>query len=282
MKELQKNLAVVNESRRFRHVQNVKSKLKWYFQLSDKALALQKYVEWNLRVIDAFTWQRTSDMLHSLLSSFLEDVSKSLEEKLNVQLPALQTSLLNALSKRDVLLQVQLEKLFESYLDSQRIQFSPSPATIIAAESVYNPAMLKGNVSHVKLKFPLATKPDLPHISGVFQAAEEIVQAIQSRWSLKSPDILWFQNCSRLMDEHSVSWDLIDFAKDAREVAALGYFCQRVDPEGVPFDKAEKFRDLFYSLIRQLCTSIAEDLIPSLDLNGSAFRLSTAVWSRQV
>jgi hypothetical protein len=55
MKELQKNLAVVNESRRFRHVQNVKSKLKWYFQLSDKALALQKYVEWNLRVIDAFT-----------------------------------------------------------------------------------------------------------------------------------------------------------------------------------------------------------------------------------
>ncbi|PMD52970.1 uncharacterized protein K444DRAFT_635891 [Hyaloscypha bicolor E] len=171
-------------------------------------------------------------MLHSLLSSFLEDVSKSLEEKLNVQLPALQTSLLDALLKRDVLLQVQLEKLLESYLDSQRIQFSPSPATIIAAESVYTPAMLKGNVSHIKLKFPLATKPDPPHISGVFQAAEEI---------------------------------------DAREVAALGYFCQRVDPEGVPFDKAEKFRDLFYSLIRQLCTSIAEDLIPSLDLNGSRF-----------
>jgi len=30
VKELQKNLGIVNESR-FRYVQNVKSKLKWYF-----------------------------------------------------------------------------------------------------------------------------------------------------------------------------------------------------------------------------------------------------------
>jgi hypothetical protein len=129
-------------------------------------------------------------------------VGKSLEEKLNVQLPALQASLLGDLSKRDVLLQVQLEKLLESYLGSQRIQFSPSPATAIAAESVYTPAMLK---------FPLATKPNPPHISGVFQAAKEIVQAIQSWWSLKSSDILWVQNCSRLVDEHSVARDLVDF-----------------------------------------------------------------------
>jgi hypothetical protein len=112
---------------------------------------------------------------------------------------------LDDLSKRGVLLQVQLEKLLESYLGSQRIQFSPSPATAKAAESFYTPAMLKNNVSHVKLKFPLATKPDPPHISGIFQAAGEIVQAIQSWWSSKSSDILWFQNCSRLMDEHSVS-----------------------------------------------------------------------------
>jgi hypothetical protein len=150
-------------------------------------------------------------MLHSLLSSFRWGGGKSLEEKLNVQLPALQASLLDDLSKRDVLLQVQLEKLLESYLGSQRIQFSPSPATAIAAESVYTLAMLKDNVSHVKLKFSLATQPDPPHISGIFQAAEEIVEAIQSWWSLKRSDILWVQNCSRLVDEHSVARDLVDF-----------------------------------------------------------------------
>jgi hypothetical protein len=198
----------------------MKSKLKWYSHVSDKALALQKYVEWHLRVIDALMpWLTVYVRIQRIgldltahqryaslpLSSFRGVMGKSLEEKLNVQLPALQTSLLNALSKRDVLLQVQLEKLLESYLDSQKIQFSPSPAMTIAAESVYNPAMSKGNVSHVMSKFPLATKPDPPHISGIFQAAGEIVQAIQSWWSSKSSDILWFQNCSRLMDEHSVS-----------------------------------------------------------------------------
>jgi hypothetical protein len=51
-------------------------------------------------------------------------------------------------------------------------------------------------VSHVKLKFPLATKPDHPHISGVFQAAEEIVQAILSWWSLKSSDTFGFKTAA--------------------------------------------------------------------------------------
>jgi hypothetical protein len=73
------------------------------------------------------------------------------------------------------------------------------------------PAMLKDKVPHVKLKLPLATKPDPPHISGVFHSAEEIIQAIQSWWSLKSSDILWVQNCNRLVDEHSVARDLVDF-----------------------------------------------------------------------
>jgi len=44
-----------------------------------------------------------------------------MEEKLNAQVPALQASLLDDISKRDVLLQVRLEKLLENYFGSQRI-----------------------------------------------------------------------------------------------------------------------------------------------------------------
>lgn len=58
VKELQKDLGVVNESR-FKHVQNVKSKLKWHFLVSDKALALQKDVERHLKVIDTLMQRLT-------------------------------------------------------------------------------------------------------------------------------------------------------------------------------------------------------------------------------
>ncbi len=131
--------------------------------------------------------------------------------------------------------------------------------------------MLKDNVSQIKLKLSPSTEGDPSHIPGTFQAPEEIVHAIQSWWGSKGSDMLWIQNCHREIDEPSVARELVTFAKEAQDVMVLSYFCQRVDPEGLPFDKAEQFLDLLYSLIRQFCTSITEDLFTSLDLSSSRF-----------
>lgn len=51
VKALQKSLGVV-KTRHFRTFRAVKSKLKWHFSTSEKALNLQKVVERHLRIID--------------------------------------------------------------------------------------------------------------------------------------------------------------------------------------------------------------------------------------
>jgi hypothetical protein len=51
IKGLQKSLGVEKEGR-FRHFQNIPSKLKWHFSTVKKALALQREVDLHLRIID--------------------------------------------------------------------------------------------------------------------------------------------------------------------------------------------------------------------------------------
>jgi hypothetical protein len=58
VKALQKSLGVVNTGH-FRTFRDVKSKLKWHFSTSEKALNLQKVVERHLRIIDNLMHQLT-------------------------------------------------------------------------------------------------------------------------------------------------------------------------------------------------------------------------------
>jgi hypothetical protein len=58
VKDLEKSLGVVKEGR-FRHLQNIPSKLKWHFSTSKKALTLQKEVDMHLRIIDTLMQRLT-------------------------------------------------------------------------------------------------------------------------------------------------------------------------------------------------------------------------------
>jgi hypothetical protein len=72
-------------------------------------------------------------MLHTLQTSLQGDVGKTLEDRLNIHLPALQATLLAELDRREIASkaswQIQLENLLESYLGSQQVNFQRSPET---------------------------------------------------------------------------------------------------------------------------------------------------------
>jgi hypothetical protein len=63
-------------------------------------------------------------MLHTLQTNLQGDVGKTLEDRLNIHLPALQATLLAELDRREIASkaswQTQLENLLESYLGSQQ------------------------------------------------------------------------------------------------------------------------------------------------------------------
>lgn len=58
VRALQNNLGVAKEGQ-FRHLQNIRSKLKWHFSTSEKALALQKVVDMHLKIISTLLQRLT-------------------------------------------------------------------------------------------------------------------------------------------------------------------------------------------------------------------------------
>lgn len=260
VKSLQKSLSVVKEGK-FRHLQNIPSKLKWHFSTSKKALALQKEVEMHLTIIDTLMQRLTVDMLHTLETTPKADVGKSLEDKLNIHLPAFQNKLVAELSERNISnqtdwkeeLKSMLEDLLERYLGPQTVILGLSSATTGEREFRKN----------------LVDFPDSPRILGNLEARFqsdllrhcsypivgitddlEVTYKLQTWWTTPNSGCIWIQT-SRDHDQKSLASDMIAMSY-AAEVSFVAYFCQRITSDGIILTQMEHFIDLVYSLIYQL------------------------------
>jgi hypothetical protein len=298
VKDMQKSLGVPQEGH-FRHLRNIPSKLKWHFFTSKKALSLQKGVENHLKVIEmlmsrltvygiplsCFAMQESHqltrcnrDIVHTLPADIKGGIQESFEEKLNVHFPAFQATLLAELARRDYTMQAawkdELMNLLETFLGSQRINLSSSPApgalAPVSASPAITPTMLKANAAYLESRYQLDLLKNCEYPIMGITADSEVTSHLESWWTAAGSEFLWVQTSPLAMGERPLASDMVALSRAASLLPAV-YFCQRSNRDGAAPRQMDIFIDLVYSLIYQLCISITEEVSCQLDLSASRF-----------
>jgi hypothetical protein len=200
-------------------------------------------------------------MLHTLETTPKTDAGKSLEDKLNIHLPAFQNTLVAELSQQNISnqanwkeeLKTMLEDFLERYLGPQKVALSLLPpetgAQASSKESIDFPDGPR-KLGNLKTRFQseLLQRCSYP-IVGIVDDPE-VTYRLQTWWGTPRSECLWVQT-SRDHDENSLASDMIAMSYAAK-APFVAYCCQRITPDGYVASQIEHFIDLIYSLTYQL------------------------------
>lgn len=220
-------------------------------------------------------------MIHTLQTDPQGRIGKSLEENLQVHLPAFQTTLLAALAQRDDSAQTNrnkelrnlLEELFENYFGSQsvfiRTSTVPSEPTTSRPASGMTSNILMDHVSHLAGRYqkPLIEACIYPSVG--ITADSEITTKLQQWWMVASSEILWVQS-PQDSGQTALASEMIALSSES-DLPVVAYFCQRVDADGQALSQMEIFIDMIYSMIYQLCKCFSHHASVPIDMNASQF-----------
>lgn len=217
-------------------------------------------------------------MLHTLQVSFKDDVGKSLENTLDVQLPAFKATVLAELSQRDEMvhttwqrqLEIILEKLLERYLGPPQVILSSASTLVNTTENLYTPQMLKKSIFQFESRCQSAITSEFYNPVMGIVSDPEVTGAIQTWWESKGSEILWIQVPTEDTVQRSIARDFVAMAHEAN-IRLAAYFCHRIDANGAPFNQSAQFVELLYSFICQICNSFIKDVSTSVDLRASRF-----------
>ena len=221
-------------------------------------------------------------MIDVLQSNLKGDVEKSLEDRLNVHLPVLQTKLLAELSERDISAQatwqVQLENLLESYLGPQRVTLPsytaeaeqrPTPAT--SNSVLYRGSILRVNVSHLQASCSDSILEQYSHQMTGITTDTNVIWKIQNWWCSEKPEFVCVQcGPSQQPIERSIGSDIAALGR-AANVNVIAHSCQRINSAGMAHSPTEEFINLVYCMIYELCNNWQEDFSTSRDLSKARF-----------
>lgn len=196
-----------------------------------------------------------SDMLDTLQKEPKDDIGRSVQEALNIHLPAFQNTLLTEWPRREDSTQLVrrdelkslLEDLLENYLGSQRVIFAAESETQTSATTnILEP------LSHLSSRYQAVLVKECRYSIVGITADADITWKMQTWWASQNSNILWIQTAPEDFSQRPLATDIIALAHVAG-IPCFAYFCQRHDQNGRALDKMETFANLVYSVLFQVC-----------------------------
>jgi hypothetical protein len=206
-------------------------------------------------------------MLHTLQTNLQGDVGKTLEDRLNIHLPALQATLLAELDRREIASkaswQTQLENLLESYLGSQQVNSQRSPKT---KNALQNSQTSEAGDSVTSMESTSGLHSDMisecPWPFMGISADPEVTNAIYMWWENEYRKLMWIQE-QPPNNNISIASQMVALARTGKgRVAAYSFRKRSVSR---PIDQ---LIDLIYSLIWRFCEwspQLPESKLPQPD-----------------
>jgi hypothetical protein len=206
-------------------------------------------------------------MLHTLQTNLQGDVGKTLEDRLNIHLPAFQVTLLAELDRREIASkaswQTQLESLLESYLGSQQVNSQRSPETKNALQNSQN-SEAGDNVTSIEstsgLHFDMISECPWPFMG--ISADPEVTNAIYMWWENEYRKLMWIQE-QPLNNNISIASQMVALARMGKGRVAAYSFRKRSISRPI-----DQLIDFIYSLIWRFCEwspQLPESKLPQPD-----------------
>lgn len=206
-------------------------------------------------------------MLHTLQTNLQGDVGKTLEDRLNIHLPALQATLLAELDRREIASkaswQTQLENLLESYLGSQQINFQRSPETKYAPQNSQTSEAgdsVRSLESTSGLHFEMISECPWPFMG--ISADPEVTSAIYMWWKNEYRKLMWIQE-QPPNNNISIASQMVALASTGKSRVAAYSLRKRSISRPIG-----QLIDLIYSLIWRFCEwspQLPESKLPQPD-----------------